>query len=203
MQYKELTPEEQAKVRRILRDRIPGRFGRVGKVVRGGDGTSVDDGELLAQLRALWAQHRDVLSADFTLPGTLTEIIERDRRDYLAPDDALGPLPDPKATDPARLVRRIHHQRLALRRLEALHAFAWRTRADDIRRARLWNEATQRTVIEDMAAESDADPVDMARLQAKVHRQRRALQRAHRLIDAQRAELGRLVDALVRAAATG
>ena len=205
MQYEELTPEEQAKVRRILRDQLPGRFHRVTKVVDGRDTTSVDDEELLAHLRALWAEHRNLLSSDFTLPAALAKLVERDRQAYLAPDEVFGPLPDPKATDPGRLVRRIHHQRLALRRLEALHADAWRTRADDIRRTRSWDAAANRPLVEDLASESDADddPVTVAGLQVKVRRQRRALRRSHRLIDEQRAQLGRLMDALVRAAATG
>lgn len=205
MQYKELAPEEQAKIRRTLRDRLPSDFSRLAKLVDGRDRTSIDDPELLTQLRSLWAQHRGVLSTDFTLPADLASIIERDRREYLAPDEALGPLPDPKATDPGRLVRRIHHQRLALRRLERLHAFAWKTRSDDIRRAPRWNEAEQRMVTEELATDTDTDtdPADLAGLRAKVRRQRHALRRAHRLIDEQRAELGRVVDALVRAAATG
>jgi hypothetical protein len=203
VQYQDLTPAEQAKTRRRLRDGLSRDHRMLARIANGFDDTTITDPALRAEIRALWQLCAGALGRDLTLPPYEARMIERDREQYLAPDEELGPLPTPGSTDPEHLVRRIHHQRIALRQLQRLYDAELAARARDLRGHRRWDLAEQRWIEDDPLADPQEDPDDLAGLRAKARRQRRHLRRAHRLIDAQRAELGRAVDALVRRAAAG
>jgi hypothetical protein len=107
-------------------------------------------------------------------------------------EDAHGYLvagPD-ESTDPRRLARRIHNQRLVL---------------SDLNRAvRYYCAQTCPCMRKELSADTDADTdADAAALRAQVRRQRRALRWAQRRLAAQGEEVGRLLDRVIKQAATG
>ncbi len=153
--------------------------------------------EVLDEIRRLLASLRTAWSSDFELPAWLARLIEGDRKQYLEGGDAFGALPDGSA-DRGHLVRRIHHQRLALRAFQRRMENAWRWRWQEWKTQEAWLE--RQLLITDEPCD---EVVDVANLRKRLRLQTEARRRAERIIERQQNELCELLDRVVRQAATG
>ena len=172
-------------------------FRRINEVLVDGGELATSDPQLIDELRSISRYLWNVLSSDFELPASIEAYVNHDRERYLAVHVELT-ASDDHTSDVQRLKRRIHHQRIALRDCQRTIESAWKYTSEDWLRQKRWVAAHDEWL--DLVG---VEPNDPSSLSARVRRQRHALKRSHRLVEAQRQEMSALLHRLIVQAATG